>query len=345
MKDISTHSTTMPLRNRQNVQQTGTEAPLYLTSRPHQESSFLRWWYRLASPPEPESTASYKAMERFRRGRAGSQIILGLYILLIIAIPAGFVGTNIYLIPIVIGSLLALILGTILNRLGMITVAGIIVVLTFVAFPITNIVTTPGGLSMLVLPLYGLLILPLLCAVSFLPPWWVFVTALANCAFTVYSLTYLPRTAELSAILAIAFAGILTPIILSQAIVSIVAFAWVQGNSLALGRADRAEELARLEHDLALQAEVASQQKQLLEASIQKIIETHMRVANGDFNARVPLTEDNVLWQISGSLNNLLARAQRLRQDSFELQQIRQALHQARQENEKLRRSLGNSLY
>jgi hypothetical protein len=313
------------------------QMPVYLTPKTRQESMVLRWWYRLTSPSEPDHSASFKEQERFRRGRTGSQIILGLYFLLIISVPAGIIGTNKYLIPIVIGSTLALIIATILNRLGAIGLAGILVVLTFIAFPILNIVLTPGGLSMEVLPLFGLLVLPLLCAVSFLPPWWVFIVALGNCLFTWLSLSYLPHTAELDAILAIAFAGIVTPIILIQIIVSVVTFAWVQGTTQALIRADHAEEVARLEHDLGQQAQVVAQQKQLLEASIQTIVETHMRVANGDFSARAPLTEKNVLWKISGPLNNLLARTQNLRQEAAQLQY---ALQQARGENEKLRRAL-----
>jgi hypothetical protein len=275
-------------------------------------------------------------LERFRRGRTGSQIILGLYLLLIISVPAGFIGTNKYLIPIVIGSVIALIVATLLNRFGKITLAGILVVLTFFAFPTLNIVTTPGGLSMETLPLFGLLVLPLLCAVSFLPSWWVFIVALGNCVFTLVSLIYLPHTAELDAVLIIAFVGIVTPIILIQIIVSVVAFAWVQGTTQALIRADHAEEVAKLEHDLGQQAQLTAQQKQLLEGSIQKIVETHMRVANGDYSARAPLTEGNVLWQISGPLNNLLARTQNLRQETAQLQY---ALQQARVENERLRRT------
>ena len=333
MKNISTRSLDAPNGNIQ--------APGYLTSKPHEENRWLQWWYRLTAPSEPDHAASFKETERFRRGRTGSQIILALYLLLIASVFAGFVGTNKYLIPIVIGSSFLLLLGTILNRIGKISLAGILVVLTFIAFPMLNIVLTPGGLSMLVLPLFALLVLPLLCTVSFLPPWWVFVVALGNCLFTWFSLTFLPRTAELDAILAIAFAGIIVPIIFSQIIVSIVAYAWVQGTTQALIRANHAEEIARLEHDLGLQAEEAAQQKQLLEASIQKIVETHMHVANGNLNARVPLTDENVLWQISGSLNNLLARTQRWRLDAEQLQQTRIALQQARNENDKLRRALG----
>jgi len=55
----------------------------------------------------------------------------------------------------------------------------------------------------------------------------------------------------------------------------------------------------------------------------------------------VPLTEDNVLWQISGALNNLLARMQRLRQDGSEVQSLKYALHQTREENRRLARRLG----
>ncbi len=337
MQDFSTRSSLVP--------QESSRVPSYLATRPHQKNTSLQWWYRVASPSEPASTASFKEMERFRRGRTGSQIILAFYVLLIVAIPAGFVGTNIYLLPIVIGSALVLLIGMVLNRVGMVNFAGAIVVLTFVGFPVANIVSSPDGLSMLTLPLYGLLVLPLLAVVSFLPPWWVFIMAAINSLFAFASLTYLPHTAELSAILAIAYIGILLPIILSQFIVSIVAYAWVRSSAQASVRADQAEELAKLEHDMALQAEVSAQRQQQLEASIQQIIMTHIRVANGDLEARIPLTEDNVLWQISGSLNNLLARAQRWRLDAAEVQQARYVVHQMREENMRLKRELGRNYY
>jgi hypothetical protein len=48
-----------------------------------------------------------------------------------------------------------------------------------------------------------------------------------------------------------------------------------------------------------------------LEDGIQKILQTHVRAANGDFSARAPLTKENILWQVGYSLNNLLARLQR----------------------------------
>ncbi len=301
----------------------------YLMPQRSESSRILHWWYRIASPPEPDGAASFQERERFRRGRTGSQISIFLYILLFISFPAAFSGSNPLLIAILIIDLFTLTLALVLNRLKMVSIAGVLVVLSFTASPIVNILTTPGGVNTGALPIFGLLVLPLMCAVSFLPPWWVFIVGAGNCMFTVYTLMFLPSSGELHQVLKVAFPGVVTPIILSQAIVSVVAFLWVHGATQAILRADRAEEIARLEHDLALQAEIAAQQKVQLEVSIQKIVETHVCVANGDFNARVPLTQDNILWQISGSLNNLLARLQRSRQDASEMKRLQLALQQA----------------
>lgn len=340
MNELSTNSA--------SLLQDGPQGPSYLNKPRQQENKIFDWWYRLASPVKPGALASFDEQEKFRRGRTGSQIILALYLLLGaigISILVGGAGTNAQnLSALLVYTLILLIVATVLNRLGKVTIAGIIVVIAFMAEPVLNIITTPGGLNMMVLPVYGLLILPLVCAVTFLPTWWVFVIALGNCIFTFCSLSYWPSTAELNVILFGNSDGsiqgylyaVIIPIIISQIIVSIVAYIWVQGTSKALIRADNAEELVKLEHDLAVQARIATQQKQQLESSIQKIIDTHMRVANGDFDARVPLTEDNSLWQISGSLNNLLSRTQRLRQEAARLQQVERSLMQAREENRRL---------
>jgi hypothetical protein len=327
----------------------GVQAPSYLTVQ-QQENKAFAWWYRLASPPRPDALASFRAKERFRRGRTGSQIIPALYLLLLVSFPAGSAGTNPLLTTILIGGLIVLTVATALNRFGMVNAAGLLILATFTAYPTVDIATTPGGLSLLTLPLFGLLVLPVLCAVSFLPEWWAFISAAINILFTVYILAIYPNqinslvTAEFATFLSSSLAGLITPIILSQIIVAVVAYLWVHSTVRALKRADRAEEIAKLEHDLALQAENAAQQKQQLESSIQKIVDTHTRVANGEFSARVPLTEDNVLWQISGALNNLLSRMQRLSQDSAELQRAKYELHMVHEENRRLTRRLSGGL-
>ena len=97
-----------------------------------------------------------------------------------------------------------------------------------------------------------------------------------------------------------------------------------------------------LERDFALQAEAIANEKQRLDTSLKTIVTTLLRVANEeDYDARVPLTQDNLLWQVSGSLNNLLARLQRSRQDASQVQQMQFALHQAHQEIARLKRFTG----
>jgi hypothetical protein len=299
----------------------------------------LNVWYRIASPPEPDESASFEERELFRRGRTGSQITIFLFLLLFISFPAAFAGSNSFLIAILIIDLFVMTVAMGLNRLRMVSLAGVMVVLCFIASPTVNILTTPGGVNTSVLPVFSLLVLPLMCAVSFLPPWWVFVVAAGNCLFTLFVLRFMPTVGELHEVLKVAFPGIFIPIVLSQGIVSIVAFLWVRGATQALLRAERAEEIARLEHDMVLQGAVGvAEQKRRLDASIQSIVEVHTRVANGDFEARVPLTHENVLWLISGALNNLLTRLQRWRQDAARVQQTQIALKEAQDEIARLKR-------
>jgi hypothetical protein len=83
-------------------------------------------------------------------------------------------------------------------------------------------------------------------------------------------------------------------------------FGWMGARSvdLAIARADRAEEIARLEHAIV-------EQTRQLEQGIEAIRQTHARVANGDYSARAPLNQEHILWQIAYSLNNLIQRLQR----------------------------------
>jgi hypothetical protein len=69
--------------------------------------------------------------------------------------------------------------------------------------------------------------------------------------------------------------------------------------------------------------EAITKQKQELEGGIQLILATHVQVANGDFATRAPLGQDHLLWQVAYSLNNLLARLQRLSQAEADLQRTK----------------------
>ena len=120
--------------------------------------------------------------------------------------------------------------------------------------------------------------------------------------------------------------GIVTPILLSQFIVSIVAYIWVRGARLAILRADRAEEISALERRELERQQLEIERKQQLDTGIQQIIETHVQVANGNFGARAPLVKENILWQVAYSLNNLLARLQSYQQLDIQQRKNQEAL-------------------
>jgi hypothetical protein len=105
-----------------------------------------------------------------------------------------------------------------------------------------------------------------------------------------------------------------------QFIIAGVTYVWVYSTSKAIVRADRAEMVASLEHALV-------KQKLDLEWGIEQILQTHVAIANGNLNARAPLTQNNVLWQIARALNTLLARLQRAAMAEKELQHMRQAIY------------------
>jgi hypothetical protein len=77
--------------------------------------------------------------------------------------------------------------------------------------------------------------------------------------------------------------------------------------------------VATLEHEL-------GEHKRDLEEGIEQILQTHVAVANGNLNARAPLTQESVLWQLARALNTLLVRFQRASMAEKELQRVEHAV-------------------
>ncbi|GHO99317.1 hypothetical protein KSF_093650 [Reticulibacter mediterranei] len=307
------------------------------------DSALLQTWYQLTSPAAPGPSAPFQERDLFRRGRTGSQISIALFFMIIISFPAALAGVNTILIITLVANLLIVAFALVFNRLGMVNTAGVMVVLGVVAGPIANILTAPGGVNTSVLPIFTFLVLPLMCAVSFLAPGWVFVVAAGNCLFTLYALRFLPVSGELQQVLNTAFPVVVAPIILSQIIVSVVAFLWVQGAKQAILRADQAERVTELVMALAQRDHAIALQKTQLDASIRQIELVHEQVANGITTARVPLTQDNVLWSIGGKLNNLLTRFHRLQMQVNELQRVIASLQQSQEERQSRHKSKDTS--
>ncbi len=290
--------------------------------------SKLEWWYQLAAPAaEPSATSTLKQRESYRRGRLIATILLmQIVVILIVAAPVGLF-VNPLLLPNLLITLVVLLVAVFANHRGRVIIAGILAMgVLELSLGLNVVFTSIHGLTVFALPLFDLLVLGELLAVSLLPEGVVFLTAFVNVLFIGAMFLLLPKTPEFAAVLQSASAvdALARPIAI-QIMVAVVTFLWVRSARRALERADRATTIAALEHSLAEQGKLIAQQKEQLERGIQQIIETQTRIAKGDLSARVPLTEENVLWGVAGMMNNVLSRLQRASQAEEEVRRTRQA--------------------
>jgi len=287
----------------------------------------LGWWYRIAAPPVPSTRASLQQREVYRRGKLISIALLMLLVVMVIVLLTVGLFVNHALVLNIGATLVALFLAVFMNRRGQVVIAGILVVSGLDLSLMLNWLSYPAA-PVFLLPLLDLLVLPELFAVSLLPPVAVFIDAFLHIGFIVAALTFLfPQDAELHALLHTSSLqdALARPIVI-QISVAVITYLWVTSAAQAIARADRATTIAALERTMAEHAHMEAEQKRELEKSIQQIVQTHSHVANGDFSARVPLNQGTVLWEVAGSLNNLLARMQRWRQDSLKLRMYDEAL-------------------
>jgi hypothetical protein len=227
----------------------------------------------------------------------------------------------------------------ILNRVGLTRVAAFIIPSALTLLTMLAVLSAPGGLRLIVLPAYDLFVIPIFIA-ALTADWrapWVFAViasafilvdwnlqAHALVTATGVDLTRTRGFDELARETAIFTPwGMvnrhLADLIFASLFSSIGAFS-VERAILRADRADRAEEIARLEH-------AAAEQRRQLETGVQQLLETHVRLANGDFSARAPLIKDNLLWQVAASLNNLTTRMQNAFRAEHQLRRLEEELH------------------
>ncbi len=262
-------------------------------------------WYRLSAPPPVPFNASLDDREQSRRGRIVSQIIASeLITLLLIATDLPLAKA---IFPSVLFALVCCASAIALNRQGYTAAASWLMVINVDGALMWALLTARGGLDPLYLPAFYLMVIAALIAAAALPSLAVFSVTLFNCLFIFIDIRQQAHTMMWDQMItssAILYSMILGPIAL-HIISALMAYIWTRSAARALRRADRAEDIARLE---SMQAE----QSRRLEAGIQQILATHLRFASGDLSARAPAHPDNMLWQVSVALNNLLSRYQRL---------------------------------
>jgi hypothetical protein len=247
-----------------------------------------------------------------------------MFVLVILLSPAG-IGSPSTAAAIAI-AFVGLVVCAIFNHAGWTTAAGIFLVILIDAAIFGALAGGTGGLEVVDLPAFDLLAISVVVAATILPRMAAFIVAICNCILIVASFLLLPEAPDLMhQVAALGTIALLARPIGLQILLAIVAYLWVRGVDEQVRRADRAEEMAALEHAYAVH-------RQQLEIGVQQILQTHVRIANGDYNVRAPLTQDNVLWQIAVSLNNLVTR---LRNTS---QEAGQAAYELARQNDEIQR-------
>jgi hypothetical protein len=300
----------------------------YGGSRP---SSRLGWWYWLVALPEARLGASLRERERTRHAH-----LVAIFLLAFVFIEVGGLfqfaaidNDHPFMIALLVTAFAIMILIGGLNRTGHITLAGLLMVaLADISLPS---IPATGAVDLQHFGALYLSVGSLLVAASVLPAWTVFPLAIANCAMILGVISFLPHSVAFEAALRSNDAQqILAGPLLMQFIVAIVAYLWAQSMFNALKRADRAEEIALLEQrELDRQAE--------LEEGVRQLLEVHVRLSNGDFQARTSSLRNPLLWSVGNSLNILIARLSRtaqadlmLRREQEEAKRLADAIHQAR---------------
>jgi hypothetical protein len=208
-------------------------------------------------------------------------------------------------------------LALLFNSLNLLTIASILLIIVVDLGCGLMLLTTPMGLDVMDLPVFDVLIVSELIAVSLLPARSVFLVMGCNILFIGADLLLQPRTMNMQMMFqsSMVYSAVLQPILL-QIIVALITYVWVRSAIQAIARADRAEEIAEMHRR---EMERAHE----LDMGVEHLSQVLVRVANGDHTMRAALNQSNVLWRVSNAINLLLTR-------------VRKSI-QAEQENKRLR--------
>jgi HAMP domain-containing protein len=293
------------------------------------------WWHAIAAPPPVPEDAPLHEREFMRKARFTSIILLIEIIESLSVLGQPPYGPQLY-IPLSI-SLFMLIVGVILNRFGKVRAAGILIWATInlgMCSFLLSLGLTGSGLDPYAMRQFAILVHPDLIAISLFPAPVASAIGIVNCLLTIGLITFLPKTSELLHLYSISSYSVYYIPLYVQTVTIVMCLLWVNSNSQEMKRANRAEEVNKLSQALSAQQQIEMQKSQQLEKDIQRIVSVHAQVANGHYDARVPVDQighNNVLWSIAGSLNTLLARLQRRYEEAQQLRRTEQAIYQTLQ--------------
>lgn len=308
-----------------------TQRPEYLKDNLHTGGA-LGWWYRVLAYNLPEGQPlTLRDQEIIRRSRLATFVLMVQLVLIeapVVPIVASVPNHSIAL-PVLLACIGFLLLAFVCNRLGKLTIAGLLMVASIEISVVIKIVTVPGGISLSALPQFDILIQSVLLAVVLLPPWSAFVVAFLNIVFILFSLVALPHTPDLSKALSNpALAGDIFAVpIVAQFIIATVAYLIVANLLRALKRASKAEQIAQLEHAIAEGQRAVEARNQELETGLVTLTRTIQSAASsreGTYE-QLMLPAGHVLWPVLQQIWHFLDQWQRLRQAETRMEATIQA--------------------
>lgn len=283
------------------------------------------WWLNLTAPPRPAVPLSGAASERLRKAELTSFTLPPILAFLIALVSNSLV--SLATAEAVGVMAVILVITAVLNRSGFVRVAAYLAPSALLLLLAFSLISAPG-LRLIGLPIYDLFVLPIF-VVSLTgdrsAPWY-----FAGLAIIFIVADYMLEPHQLVQVNAtVAFDGIAY----EQAIFGVwgminrhvalcffaAFFGWLGARSVdsAIARADRAEEIAHLES-------LVANQKRSLDYGVDQLTQAFVRSANGDYNVRVNIPQQNPLWGVGAQMNTFVQRLGAASQATYDLERARQ---------------------
>ena len=299
--------------------------PTYLQDSLKKQGA-LGWWYHHLAFHLPEGQQpNLKEQEIVRRSRLATFVLVVQLLLIegpVIPVVAAAPNHAIVL-PWLLGCVGILLVAFVCNRLGKLTIAGLLMVFSIEITVGIKILTIPGGIGLASLPQFDILIQPVLLAVVLLPPWSAFVVAASNIVFILSSLFVGPHAPDLQMALhnPTLQGDILAVPVMAQFVIATVAYLIVANLLSALKRASKAEQIAQLEHAIAESQRAIEARNLELEMGVTTLTRTIQSAASSREGAyeRLNLPPGHVLWPVLQHIWHFLDRWQRLRQTEAQM--------------------------
>ena len=274
------------------------------------EETRVNWWLRVTSSGWDKPQETIEQREKMRRSQLLSWIMLGLFVAVIIFIPATFrdPATVFSLSLAAVGLLIVLVL----NRRGLVTAAGVVLVILTICATLSVVVASPGGeIPLVTLPAYDFLVIPIVLGTSILPRISAFVIAFVEIVSIYVDLLFQNKAPDLlNALHQYGYPVLSGRPVATLVIISVIAYLWARGMDQAVRRADRADELRAVERQF---TQREAERSRLVEEFVQETMNAIGALANGQEG--LMLLPPSHPWQQQATfINNQLHQFYKLKQ-------------------------------